>query len=183
MNMFPNLNSAEVSNTNKLGAGVHLVTIKSYEDKKSMKGLPYKEFLCQSPDGVAYIRFNGITKDTSAAASKVRTEMFKKFLITAGATNFSSEAMACNSILNKQVKLILTERQYWTTDDTGVPVIRTYIDYKMSGTPDSNLTFDASLNRPLSGDDLEQYMAAKNAYNNAINSHSPTVAKEDDLPF
>ena len=44
--------------------------------------------------GVAFLKFNGVDSHTSEAAAKVRTSIFKNFLMAAGATTYTDPQMA-----------------------------------------------------------------------------------------
>tara|TARA_B100001059_G_scaffold63820_2_gene59762 strand:- start:690 stop:1232 length:543 start_codon:yes stop_codon:yes gene_type:complete len=180
--MFPNLKTATVSNTSMLGAGVHTVKMASFEEKLTNNGLPYVEVVCENESGSkSYVKFNGVDANTSAAAAKVRTEIFKKFLTNAGATTFENVPASMNSIKGNKFQIVLTEREYWMNDkDTGIPTVRKAFDYKTSGKVGAPLTYTPSMNKPLTGDDLVAY---QNAYNAHMQSNGSAPTQGSDLPF
>jgi hypothetical protein len=182
--MFPNLKTATVSSNSMLGAGVHIVKAKSFEEKTTAKGLPYVEIICENSSGAkTYLKFNGVDSNTSEAAARVRTEIFKKFLTTAGATTFDTVPTSVSSILNKAFQIVLSEREYWMNDkDTGVPTVRKAFDYKTSAPLGNPLTFNESMNKPLVGEELVSFQEAHNAHMLATSGSQGSTVKSD-LPF
>lgn len=169
--MFPNLKNTEIeSRQERLQAGVHSVTIKAFKssfENTEYKGTPYMEFVVQDDNGaVAYLKFNAVDSHTSPEASRVRTEIFKSFLINAGATSFESPQEASKAVVGNRLEVCLSEREWWTVDkDTDMPVIRTRVEYKFSGKLGRTLTFKPSYNKPLSPADRAEYESALNARN------------------
>ena len=131
--MFPKLEETDVTSNNNtqssyLGPGAHTVSIKSFktsDENAGYQGTPYFEFIVENENGVAFLKFNGIDSHTSEAAAKVRTSIFKSFLVAAGATTYKDPQMSANSVIGSRVEVCLASREYWTTDkDTNKPVIK-----------------------------------------------------------
>tara|TARA_R110002167_G_scaffold245837_1_gene451248 strand:+ start:1116 stop:1664 length:549 start_codon:yes stop_codon:yes gene_type:complete len=167
--MFPKLEETEItSNSNTqssyLRAGAHRVTIKSFktsDENAGYQGTPYFEFIVENTEGVAFLKFNGIDSHTSEAAARVRTSIFKSFLIAAGATTYTDPQMAANSIIGNAFEVCLASREYWTTDkDTNLPVIKSRTEYKFANPSGQKITFKESFNKVLSPEDRAAYEAA-----------------------
>jgi len=167
--MFPKLEETEIkSNSNTqtsyLRAGAHTVSIKSFktsDENAGYQGTPYFEFVVENTDGAAFLKFNGIDSHTSEAAAKVRTSIFKSFLMAAGATTYTDPQMAANSILGKSLEVCLASREYWTTDkDTNLPVIKSRTEYKFANPMGQKITFKESFNKVLSPEDRAAFEAA-----------------------
>ena len=183
--MFPDLKSAEVKEvTNYLQAGVHTVTVGEVKSSNSIEGYtgtPYVEFKVSNEAGVQQLRFQGIDANTSSAAARVRTEIFKGFLQNAGAKTFDVFPTACKETVGNKVNVCLATREYWTNDkDTGEPTIRTSVDYKFSGTVDKAITWKDSYNKVLNTADLSAYKAAHEAH---VMSLSGGEAQTTESPF
>ena len=167
--MFPKLEETDVTSNNNmqanyLGPGAHTVSIKSFktsDENAGYQGTPYFEFIVENDEGVAFLKFNGIDSHTSEAAAKVRTSIFKSFLVASGATTYRDPQMSANSILGKRVEVCLASREYWTTDkDTNKPVIKSRTEYKFANPIGQKITFKESFNKPLSAEDRAAYEAA-----------------------
>ena len=167
--MFPKLEETDVTSNNSmqsnyLGPGAHTVSIKSFktsDENAGYQGTPYFEFIVENDEGVAFLKFNGIDSHTSEAAAKVRTSIFKSFLVAAGATTYKDPQMSANSILGKRVEVCLASREYWTTDkDTNKPVIKSRTEYKFANPVGQKITFKESFNKPLSAQDRAAYEEA-----------------------
>ena len=166
--MFPKLEETDVTSNNNqssyLSPGAHTVAIKSFktsDENAGYQGTPYFEFIVENEEGVAFLKFNGIDSHTSEAAAKVRTSIFKSFLVAAGATTYKDPQMSSNSILGKRVEVCLASREYWTTDkDTNKPVIKSRTEYKFANQIGQKITFKESFNKPLSAEDRAAYEAA-----------------------
>ena len=167
--MFPKLNETKIENASTtksdyLGAGAHTVEIRKFKTSDEVpgyQGTPYTEFMVGNDKGIAFLKFSGIDSHTSEAAAKVRTEIFKSFLISAGATTFQDPHMACNTILNKKVEVCLAKREYWTTDkDTNTPQIKSRVEYKFANPFGKKITFKDSYNKPMSAEDRARYEEA-----------------------
>ena len=166
--MFPKLNETKLktpeSKSDYLGAGAHTVEIRKFKTSDEVpgyQGTPYTEFMVGNDEGIAFLKFSGVDSHTSEAAAKVRTEIFKSFLISAGATTFQDPHMACNSIINKKIEVCLAKREYWTTDkDTNNPEIKTRVEYKFANPFGSKITFKDSYNKPMSAEDRQKYEQA-----------------------
>ena len=183
--MFPNLKTQEVKTTttesNYLGAGAHTVTVKNFKTSDEVpgyKGTPYFEFLVESSSadnsGVAFLKFMGVDNFTSEAAARVRTDIFKSFLISAGASTFDNPNQAASSIVGKQLEVCLANREYWTTDkDTNKPVFKTRVEYKFSNMYGKKITFKDSFNKPLSAEDRAAYENAVGLSNNNNTVETP----------
>jgi hypothetical protein len=171
--MFPNLKTAEVSEvTNYLTAGVHSVKIdeiKSSSSVEGYKGNPYVEYKVSNSEGIQYIKFWGITKDTSEKAAKVKTEMFKTFLHNAGVKNFDVFVSAAKEAVGKNINVCLSEEEYWNNDrDTGEPKIRKAIRYKFSSPVGQSITWKESYNKSLPIDQMAEFKAAHEAHISAM---------------
>ena len=182
--MFPKLEETDVTSNNNmqssyLGTGAHTVSIKSFktsDENAGYRGTPYFEFIVENDKGVAFLKFSGIDSHTSEAAAKVRTSIFKNFLVAAGATTFKDPQMAANSIMGNVVEVCLASREYWTTDkDTNTPVIKSRIEYKFANPLGQKITFKESFNKPLSAED-------RAAYEEALKLNS-TSSSEVQTPF
>ena len=166
--MFPKLNETKIETptikSDYLGAGAHTVEIRKFKTSDEVpgyQGTPYTEFMVGNDTGIAFLKFSGIDSQTSEAAARVRTEIFKSFLMAAGATTFQDPHMACNSILNKNVEVCLAKREYWTTDrDTNKPEIKSRTEYKFANPLGQKITFKESFNKPLSAEDRAAYESA-----------------------
>ena len=166
--MFPKLEETDVTSNNNqssyLGPGAHTVSIKSFktsDENAGYQGTPYFEFIVENNDGVAFLKFNGIDSHTSEAAAKVRTSIFKSFLVAAGATTYKDPQMSSSSVIGKRVEVCLASREYWTTDkDTNKPVIKSRTEYKFANPLGQNINFKESFNKPLSAEDRAAYEAA-----------------------
>ena len=182
--MFPKLEETDVTSNNSmqsnyLGPGAHTVSIKSFktsDENAGYQGTPYFEFIVENPNGAAFLKFNGVDSHTSEAAAKVRTSIFKNFLMAAGATTYTDPQMAANSIIGKTFEVCLASREYWTTDkDTNAPVIKSRTEYKFANTKGQKITFKESFNKPLSAED-------RAAYEQALKLHS-APSSEVQTPF
>ena len=166
--MFPKLEETDVTSknmqSNYLGPGAHTVSLKSFktsDENAGYQGTPYFEFIVENDEGVAFLKFNGIDSHTSEAAAKVRTSIFKSFLVATGATTYKDPQMSANSILGKRVEVCLASREYWTTDkDTNKPVIKSRTEYKFANPIGQKITFKESFNKPLSAEDRAAYESA-----------------------
>ncbi len=167
--MFPNLKNTEIeSRKERLGAGVHSVIIKAFKssfDNAEYKGTPYMEFVVEDRTGaVAYLKFGAVDEHTSPEAARVRTEIFKSFLINAGVSNFESPQVAAKEAIGNFIEVCLCEREWWTVDkETDRPVIKTRVEYKFSGKTGRPLLFKESYNKPLSPAQRADYEAAVGA--------------------
>jgi len=183
--MFKNLEQVEVTaQQSYLKEGVHKVKVmevKSSEQREGYTGIPYTEFKVANKSGIAYLKMSGADESTSDAAKDIRMKIFKRFLMSAGATTFSNPPIACKEAVGSVIEVILGRREYWTNDkDTGEPVIKSVMDYKMSGPEGSNLTFDQNRhNKPLNPSDSAAYKAAHEAF---LNASTGGVA-DDSMPF
>jgi hypothetical protein len=181
--MFPNLNTTVVKETKSyLPAGVHEVKIDSVSNsnqKEGHTGIPYVEFKVSNQNGTSFLKFNGVEETTSEAAARVRTEIFKGFLTSAGATSFDNLPKACKEVIGKSINVCLINREYWTNDkDSGEPVVKSIVDYKFSTPQGKTIMWKDMYNKVLSPSDRAAYKAAHEAY---IGSSTPTAAT--DLPF
>jgi len=167
--MFPKLEETDVTSNNTtqssyLGPGAHTVSIKSFktsDENAGYQGTPYFEFIVENNDGVAFLKFSGIDSHTSEAAAKVRTSIFKSFLVAAGATTYKDPQMSSSSVIGKRVEVCLASREYWTTDkDTNAPVIKSRTEYKFANPIGQKITFKESFNKPLSAQDRAAYEEA-----------------------
>ena len=167
--MFPKLEETDVTSNNNsqssyLGPGAHTVAIKSFktsDENAGYQGTPYFEFIVENDEGVAFLKFNGIDSHTSEAAARVRTSIFKSFLVASGATTYKEPQMSANSILGKRVEVCLASREYWTTDkDTNRPVIKSRTEYKFANPIGQKITFKESFNKILSAEDRAAYEEA-----------------------
>ena len=167
--MFPKLEETDVTSNNNmqsnyLGAGAHTVSIKSFktsDENAGYQGTPYFEFIVENDEGVAFLKFNVIDSHTSEAAAKVRTSIFKSFLVAAGATTYKDPQMSSSSVIGKRVEVCLASREYWTTDkDTNKPIIKSRTEYKFANPIGQKITFKESFNKPLSAEDRAAYEAA-----------------------
>ena len=166
--MFPKLNETKLktpeTKSDYLGAGAHTVEIRKFKTSDEVpgyQGTPYTEFMVGNDTGLAFLKFSGIDAHTSEAAAKVRTEIFKSFLTSAGCSNFTDPHIACNSIIDKKVEVCLAKREYWTTDkDTNKPVIKSRTEYKFANPVGQKITFKESFNKPLSAEDRAAYEQA-----------------------
>ena len=182
-NMFPKLEETDVTSNNTqssyLGPGAHTVSIKSFktsDENAGYQGTPYFEFIVENDEGVAFLKFNGIDSHTSEAAARVRTSIFKGFLVASGATTYKDPQMSSNSILGKRVEVCLASREYWTTDrDTNKPVIKSRTEYKFANPLGQKITFKESFNKSLSAED-------RAAYEDALRLSS-TSSSEVQTPF
>lgn len=178
--MFPNLKNTKIeSKKDYLSAGAHEVMIKSFKSSSEnveYSGTPFYEFLVENKDrSIAYLKFSGVDSHTSEAAARVRTEIFKQFLINAGAKTFETPESSCKEVVGKVLNVCLAEREWWTIDkDTDTPVIKTRVEYKFSGT--RPLTFKDSYNKPLSPED-------RALYESAIDARKNDNKEETNLPF
>ena len=167
--MFPKLNETKIENASTpksdyLGAGAHTVEIRKFKTSYEVpgyQGTPYTEFMVGNDEGIAFLKFSGVDSHTSEAAAKVRTEIFKSFLISAGATTFQDPHMACNSVINNKIEVCLAKREYWTTDkDTNIPQIKSRVEYKFANPSGKKITFKDSYNKPMSAEDRARYEEA-----------------------
>tara|TARA_Y100001938_G_scaffold144345_1_gene218739 strand:- start:1565 stop:2113 length:549 start_codon:yes stop_codon:yes gene_type:complete len=167
--MFPKLNETKIENASTpksdyLGAGAHTVEIRKFKTSDEVpgyQGTPYTEFMVGNDEGIAFLKFSGVDSHTSEAAAKVRTEIFKSFLISAGATTFQDPHMACNTVINNKIEVCLAKREYWTTDkDTNIPQIKSRVEYKFANPAGKKITFKDSYNKPMSAEDRARYEEA-----------------------
>lgn len=165
--MFPNLKNTEVKTSeykDYLSAGAHTVQIKAVrtsDEVPGYQGTPFFEFTAENDNGSALLKFMGVDSHTSEAAARVRTEIFKSFLMNAGATNFENGHASATSIIGKTLEVCLASREYWTTDkDTDKPVIRTRVEYKFSNPKGKIINFKDSYNKSLSAEDRAAYERA-----------------------
>jgi hypothetical protein len=111
--------------------------------------------------GIAFLKFTGVDNYTSEAAARVRTEIFKSFLTSAGCSNFTDPHIACNSIIDKKVEVCLAKREYWTTDkDTNKPEIKSRVEYKFANPYGRKIAFKESYNKPMSAEERSRYEEA-----------------------
>ncbi|MAY52259.1 MAG: hypothetical protein CMC75_03225 [Flavobacteriaceae bacterium] len=181
--MFPDLNKVEVKETTSyLTAGIHEVKIdemRNSNQKEGYTGTPYVEFKVSNKDGISYLKFSGVDANTSENAARVRTEIFKGFLQTAGATSFNSLPTACKEALGNKINVCLREREYWTTDkDTGAPVVKTVVEYKFANPVGKSISWQDKYNQKLSPADQAAYKAANDAF-----LMSQGNVQTDDMPF
>jgi len=180
--MFPDLNKVEVKETTSyLPAGVHEVTVNEMRNstqREGYSGTPYTEFKVSNANGISWLKFSGVDSNTSENAARVRTEIFKGFLQTAGAKTFTNLPAACKEIIGRKINLCLAEREYWTNDkETGAPVVKSMVEYKFANPTGKMITWKDSYNKRLSPSDQAAYQAAHDAH---INSG---VASTDAMPF
>jgi hypothetical protein len=104
------------------------------------------EFVVEDRTGaVAYLKFGAVDEHTSPEAARVRTEIFKSFLINAGVSNFESPQVAAKEAIGNFIEVCLCEREWWTVDkETDRPVIKTRVEYKFSGKTGRPLLFKES---------------------------------------
>ena len=182
--MFPNLDTVEVKEqVSYLPAGIHQVSVvgmSNSNQKQGYTGTPYVEFKVSNDEGISNLRFSGVEKDvTSENAARVRTEIFKGFLQSAGAKTFNNLPVACKEVLGSKITVCLREREYWTNDkETGAPVVKKMVEYKFASTAGKNITWKDSYNKTLSEADQTSYQAAHDAF---IGSNS--VVADDSMPF
>lgn len=182
--MFPNLDTVEVKEqVSYLPAGIHQVSVvgmSNSNQKQGYTGTPYVEFKVSNDEGISNLRFSGVEKDvTSENAARVRTEIFKGFLQSAGAKSFNNLPIACKEVLGSKITVCLREREYWTNDkETGAPVVKKMVEYKFASTAGKNITWKDSYNKTLSETDQTSYQAAHDAF---IGSNS--VVADDSMPF
>lgn len=182
--MFPDLNTVEVKEqTSYLPAGIHQVSIvemSNSNQKQGYTGTPYVEFKVSNEEGISNLRFSGVEKDvTSENAARVRTEIFKGFLQSAGAKSFTNLPVACKETMGNKITVCLREREYWTNDkETGAPVIKKMVEYKFAGTAGKSVTWKDSYNKNLSESDRASYQAAHDAF---IGSN--VAVADDSMPF
>lgn len=182
--MFPDLNKVEVKEqVSYLPAGIHQVSVVSMSNsnqKQGYTGTPYVEFKVSNDDGISNLRFSGVEKNvTSENAARVRTEIFKGFLQSAGAKSFNNLPVACKEVLGSKITVCLREREYWTNDkETGAPVVKKMVEYKFASAAGKNITWKDSYNKTLSEADQTSYQAAHDAF---IGSNS--VVADDSMPF
>ncbi len=182
--MFDSLENVEVkAQQSYLQEGVHTVKVvemKTSAQREGYTGTPYTEFKVQSQQGIAYLKLSGADDKTSDAAKEVRQKIFKRFLMSAGAKQFSNIPLACKEAVGSVIEVILGKREYWTNDkDTGEPVVKYVIDYKTSAPEGANLRFDEKNNKLLSPSDSAAYKAAHDAF---LNASSGGVA-DSSMPF
>ena len=163
--MFPNLKNEKIEDKKSyLGTGIHTVTIKNYKssyDNTEYKGTPFIEFLAENENGVSFLKFTAIDEHTSEAAAKVRTQIFKRFLINCGINGFESHDEACRDAIGRKVQVCLSSREYWITDkDTNTPTIKSRVEYKFSERTGKHIAFKESYNKELSPQDKQDYEAA-----------------------
>tara|TARA_B110000908_G_C10170548_1_gene410606 strand:- start:453 stop:998 length:546 start_codon:yes stop_codon:yes gene_type:complete len=181
--MFDNLNEVEVSTvTNYLQAGVHkvrVIEVKTSDQREGYTGMPYTEFKVQNREGIAYLKMSGADNTTSAAAIDIRKKIFAGFLRSAGAKSLNNAPLACKETVGNDINVLLSSREYWTNDrDTGMPVVKTVVDYKYSTPADQALPWTDRYNKTLSPSDQAAYKAAHDAY---INANSNSAGS--DMPF
>ena len=166
--MFPKLNETKLKDSelksDYLGTGAHTVEIRKFKTSDEVPGYqgpPYTEFMVGNDKGIAFLKFTGIDNYTSEVASRVRTEIFKSFLTSAGCSNFTDPHMACNSVVDNKVEVCLARREYWTTDkDTNKPEIKSRVEYKFANPCGRKITFKESYNKSLSLEDRSKYEEA-----------------------
>ena len=166
--MFPKLNETKIESSatksDYLGEGAHTVEIRKFKTSDEVpgyQGTPYTEFMVGNDKGIAFLKFTGVDNYTSEAAARVRTEIFKSFLIAAGCSNFTDPHMSCNSITDNKVEVCLVKREYWITDkDTNKPEIKSRVEYKFANPYGRQITFKNSYNKSLSLEDRAKYEEA-----------------------
>ena len=176
--MFPKLNETKLktpeTKSDYLGAGAHTVEIRKFKTSDEVpgyQGTPYTEFMVGNDKGIAFLKFTGVDNYTSEAAARVRTEIFKSFLTSAGCINFTDPHIACNSVMNNKVEVCLAKREYWTTDkDTNKPEIKSRVEYKFSNPHGRSITFKESYNKPMSAEDRSKYEQALNLSSEGSNA-------------
>ena len=166
--MFPKLNETKLktpeTKSDYLGPGAHTVEIRKFKTRDEVpgyQGTPYTEFMVGNDKGIAFLKFTGVDNYTSEAAAKVRTEIFKSFLVSAGCTNFTDPHIACSSVIDNKVEVCLAKREYWTTDrDTNKPEIKSRVEYKFANPYGKTINFKESYNKPMSAEDRHKYEEA-----------------------
>ena len=104
--------------------------------------------------------------------------MLKELLVAAGVTNFTDNNKACMAAVGGTVKAVFAQREYWTNDSEGTPVIKSIADYKFSTSVTNDVTFDNAWNKKLSPEDMREYNSAVQMAGSA--QETPAV---DDMPF
>ena len=179
--MFTNLDSVDVSSTNYIQAGVHTVKITKIESSKASNPTaktPYIDFHMETTTdkAIGKARIFGDRAGQTPEAAEYKAKMLKRLLIAAGVTDFKDYISACKKSVGSVLTVAFANREYWTNDKEGKPVIRSVADYKWpakAGEP-----FNPEWNKTMSQDDLR-------AYNDALEA-AGTMAKNpvvDDLPF
>ena len=182
--MFPKLNETKLktpdTKSDYLGAGAHTVEIRKFKTSDEVpgyQGTPYTEFMVGNDKGIAFLKFTGVDNYTSEAAARVRTEIFKSFLTSAGCINFTDPHIACNSVMNNKVEVCLAKREYWTTDkDTNKPEIKSRVEYKFSNPHGRSITFKESYNKPMSAEE-------RSRYEEAVSLSGEGNSKDVEVPF
>ena len=124
-------------------------------------------------------RIYGDRPGQSEKAADYKAKMLKELLVAAGVTNFEDNNKACMSAVGGTVKAVFANREYWTTDSDGMPVIKSIADFKFATNVDKEITFDPSWNRKLSPEDMKAYNDAMQMAGTS-NSEYHSV---NDMPF
>ena len=187
--MFPDLKSTEVKEVaSYLQEGIHAVKVDEVKSSNTIEGYtgtPFVEFKVSNEKGTQTLRFQGTDSTTSAIAARVRTEIFKGFLVNAGAKSFDNLAVACKEAVGSSIKVCLSSREYWNNDKvTGAPILRKSIDYKFSGKSTKELVMKDSYNKSLSSEDLLAFKAANEAHIMAMSGETTQAGHPaDNTPF
>ena len=180
--MFTNLDSVDVTTSNYIKAGIHTVKITKVESSKASNPTaktPYIDFMMETTDGATgKARIFGDRPGQSPEAAEYKAKMLKRLLIAAGVTNFSDYISACKSAVGSTLKVAFANREYWTNDKDGNPVIRTVADYKWP-VKDGEV-FNPEWNKTMSQEDLRAYNDALEATGTA---NADKTAAVDDMPF
>ena len=156
-------------NAPKMKEGAYTVTIKSVDDSKNRSeynGSAYLDFNLKAEDGSeGRARFWKVKPTDKPESAEFKSRVLKQFLINAGITDFTNPIEVIKSSVGKSLNVLMRSSEYWTTNrETDEPSIRKRIEYYTSRNVGETLTYKDSINKPLSGDEMNAYMAAHKAW-------------------
>lgn len=172
--------------------GGYKMSISGYfmsEDIEGHKGCPFVKFYCEASDGkMTGIKFFRSREGDSEKAATYKKERILKFLKNAGADLTAKGKAIFDSVTDKNVYVLLTNKEYVTidTNNNNKPVVRTTIDYLFSSNSEITKIKPDMLNNSLSDKDNAKYQKELTEWE-ASNSSSPnvtaTAGDENDMPF
>ena len=156
-------------NAPKMKEGAHTVTIKSVNDSKNRdeySGSPYLDFNLKADDGSeGRARFWKVKPTDKPSSSEFKSRILKQFLINSGLTDFSNPNEVIKNSIGKSLNVLMRSSEYWTTDrNTDEPTIRKRIEYYTSRHDGETLTYNDGINKSLSSDEMNAYVAAHKAW-------------------
>jgi len=169
--------------------GAHKVSIANYfmsEDLDGHKGCPFVKFYCETSDGkTTGIKFFRTREGDSEKASAYKKERILKFLRNANADLSAKGKAIFDSIVGKNVYVLLTNREYATIDsnNNSKPIVKNTIDYLFSSDKEITNVKPTMLNTELSEKDNTKYQSDLSSWESANKVGDKKDADVNDMPF